>query len=339
VESALVALGQTPELAAAAAPYAQIMAAGLPFALGFYVMRNFATALGRPNAPLAVMLCAVPLNVVLDYGLIFGELGLPELGLYGAAIATSALNAFAFIAMLAIATFSRDFKPYRIWRRFHRADWARLAEIFRLGSSIGLTMVFEVALFAGSTLVIGHFGVAAVAAHNIAMNIPSITFMVPLGIAMAATVRVGYAVGARDRVGVRRAGLSALVIGSAFMLVCSVILAGLPRQIVGLYLDLADPANDAAVAHAVSFLYAVAAFQVLDGIQVIAAFALRGLKDVRAPMILAGISYWVIGFPLMLFLAFGLGWNGIGVWIALAGSLVAAAALLSARFLYMSARR
>jgi MATE family multidrug resistance protein len=182
----------------------------------------------------------------------------------------------------------------------------------------------------------GHFGTAALAAHQIAMNVPSITFMVPLGVAMAATVRVGYAKGAGDIDGARRAGLTALVMGSGFMLVCALILALMPRAITGLYLDLSDPANREAIAYAVSFLYVVAAFQIFDGIQVVAAFALRGLKDLRMPMLIAGFSYWGAGFPLALLLGFAIGWDGVGIWIGLAASLAIAAFLLTARFLHLS---
>jgi MATE family multidrug resistance protein len=338
-ERALIGLGQTPELARLAAPYAHILGLGLPFSLGFHVLRNFAAALGRPRAPLGIMFAAVLLNIALDYGLIFGRLGMPEMGMLGAAVATVLSNAFCFIALAALVSFAPDFRPYRIWRRFHRPDWPRLAETFRLGLSIGLTLIFETALFAASTLLMGRFGTAALAAHQIAMNVPSITFMVPLGIAMAATIRVGYAAGAGDIEGARRAGLTALMIGGAFMLACAFLFALMPHAIAGLYLDLGDPANRSAIAYTVSFLYVVAAFQIFDGIQVVAAFALRGLKDVRLPMLIAGLSYWGAGFPLALLFGFALGWEGVGVWIGLAASLALAALLLTARFLHLSAVR
>jgi MATE family multidrug resistance protein len=149
-EEALIALGQSPELARAAAPYTHILALGLPFSLCFSVLRNFVTALGRPRAPLVIIFATVLLNIVLDYGLIFGRLGMPELGLLGAGIATAIGHAFCFLALVAVVSFGRRFRPYRVWRRFHRPDWARLAEILRLGASIGLIKIFEAALFASS---------------------------------------------------------------------------------------------------------------------------------------------------------------------------------------------
>jgi multidrug resistance protein, MATE family len=335
-EPLLRALGQTPELAHLAAPYVQILAVGVPFSLGFFVLRNFATALSRPRAPLLVVGVAVLLNALLDYGLIFGHLGMPRLGMMGGAVATTTSNAFTFFALAGLVTFAPTFRPYRIWRRFHRADWTRLKEIFRLGGSIGLTMIFEIALFAGSTLLMGPFGTAAVAAHQIAMNVPSVTFMVPLGLAMAASVRVGLAAGAGDAAGVRRAGFAAIAIGMCYMSLSAIAIAGFPRAIASLYIDVDDPDNAATVRLAVSFLYVAAAFQVLDGVQVLASFALRGLKDVHVPMWLAGVSYWVIGLPLALLFGFGMGLQGLGVWLGLAASIVAAASLLLARFAWLS---
>jgi MATE family multidrug resistance protein len=338
-ESLLIGLGQSPDLARLAAPYVHVLAAGMPFSLGFHVLRNFVTALGRPRGPLIIMFSAVALNVVLDYGLIFGELGMPALGLFGAGLATAFCHFFCFAVLGLLVTFGGAYRRYRIWRRFHRPDWTRLAEVFRLGTSIGLTMIFETTLFLSSAFLIGQFGTAALAAHQIAINIPSITFMVPLGIAIAATVRVGYAAGRRDTDGVRRAGITALVMAGAFMLVCGLIIASVPRALIGLYLDRDLAADADAIAYGVSFLYAVAGFQVFDGVQVVAAFALRGLKDVRAPVIITALSYWGGGFPMAVTLGFVLGFEGAGVWWGMVIGLALAAIFLTARFVYLSSFR
>lgn len=336
-EAILLALGQSPALAAQAAPYTQLLALSLPFSLGFNVLRNFATALGHARAPLFIVGAAAFLNAFLAYTFIFGHFGVPRLELVGAALATTLSQIFMFGVMAAIATFGRDFRSFRIWRRLFRPDWPRLNEILRLGLSMGLTLILEVALFLSATLVIGFFGASAVAAHQIAMNVPSLTFMVPLGLAMAATVRVGRAAGAGDSEGVRRAGFTAIFVAMAFMLVSSLLIASFPRAITGLYIDVDDPANARATELAVQFLYVAAAFQVFDGIQVMAAFALRGLKDTHIPMWLAGISYWLVGFPLAVAFAFVWGLEGFGVWLGLATSLAAAALLMTIRFIYLSA--
>jgi MATE family multidrug resistance protein len=332
----LRALGQSPELAGMAAPYVQILALGIPFSLGFNVLRNFSTALSHPRAPLAVMGVAVLLNGLIDYALLFGHFGMPRLGLVGAAVSTTVCNIFTFAAMAALVSFAPAFRRFRVWRRFHRPDWPRLKEIYRLGFSIGLTMIFEIALFAGATLLMGPFGTAAVAAHQIAMNVPSITFMVPLGLANAATVRVGLAAGAGDRAGVRRAGFAAIALAAFFMALCGIVIASVPRAIVGLYLPVEAPANAAAAALAVTFLYVAAAFQVFDAIQVTASFSLRGLKDAHMPVILAGGSYWLVGFPLALCLGFVIHWQGFGIWLGLAASLAVAAAGMLTRFAHLS---
>ena len=335
-EPLLLALGQTPELARAAAPYVLVLSLGIPFTLAFNVLRNFSTALSHPRAPLVVIFCAAFLNAFLDYGLIFGHFGLPRLGMIGAAIATSSANAFSFAAMAGLVTFAPAFRRFRIWRRFHRPDWARLLEVYRLGASIDLTMIFEIALFAGATLMMGPFGTAAVAAHQIAMNVPSITFMVPLGLSMAATVRVGLAAGAGDKHAVRRAGFTAIALATLFMALCGIVIANFPRTIAGLYLPVDAPENARAAALTITFLYVAAAFQIFDAIQVTAAFALRGLKDARMPVILAGGSYWLVGFPLALFLGYGLDWQGFGIWLGLAASLAVAAITMLSRFAHLS---
>ncbi len=202
-----------------------------------------------------------------------------------------------------------------------------MREVYVLGLPIGLTMMFEACLFFSSNFFMGHFGLDYLAAHTIAMNVPSITFMVPLGIAMAATVRVGLAAGAGDSEAVRRAGWGAMLVATAFMTVTSAILAIWPFEIASLYLP-AVPANLPALLLAVTFLHVAAVFQIVDGLQVTAALSLRGLKDARAPMWIAGASYWLAGFPTCMLFAFGFGLKGFGIWIGLAFGLLVAAVLM-----------
>ncbi len=331
----LLMLEQAPQLAAAAGPYVQALGFGLPFAFGFAVLRNFVTALSRPRAPMIIVMLMVGTNVLGNYVLIFGHFGLPALGLLGSGISSALTNAFGFFALLSVALASPAFRPYRILRRFFRPDWGKLAQIFRLGISIGLATVFEVMLFSISTLMMGRFGEASLAAHQIAMNVPSITFMVPLGIGMAGSVRVALSAGRGDPDGVRRAGLTAIVLGAGFMALCGIVLAAFPRQIASLYLP-DTPANAGAFALTVIYLRVAAGFQLFDGIQVIAIYALRGLKDAHVPMWLAAGSYWLVGFPLAALLGFDTALQGLGIWIGLAVSLAFAAAAMFLRFAYLS---
>ncbi|HXL98655.1 MAG TPA: MATE family efflux transporter [Rhizomicrobium sp.] len=334
----LLLLGQKPELAAGAGQFVRVLCWGLPFSLGYQVLRNFSTALSKPNASLIVMVLAIGFNAVGDYALIFGHFGAPKMGIVGAGLASASSYAFSFLTMICVVWLTPGLRKYRIFRRFHRPHAEKIAEVFRLGMPIGMTMIFEAMLFNSATLVMGTFGTASVAAHMIALNVPSITFMVPLGIGMAATVRVGLAAGAGDGEAVRRAGYSAMLMGVAFMALTGVLLWLFPERIANLYFGDAV-ANAEVITLAVVFLRVAAVFQIVDGLQVVGALSLRGLKDARAPMWIAGGSYWLAGAPVCLLLAFGFHMRGLGIWIGLAFGLLIAAITMCWRFWYLSRDR
>ncbi|MGH6871626.1 MAG: MATE family efflux transporter [Rhizomicrobium sp.] len=334
----LILLGQKPVLAQGAGDFVRMLCWGLPFSLFYQVLRNFSTALSRPHASLIVMVVAIFFNATGDYALIFGHFGAPAMGLSGSGLASACSYTFSFLAMATVVWLTPSLRKYRIFRRFRRVHLEKLAEVFRLGLPIGMTMLFEAMLFNTATLIMGTFGTASVAAHQIALNVPSITFMVPLGIGMAATVRVGLAAGARDGAAVRRAGYAAIAMGAAFMALMAVLLWVFPDRIAALYFG--DPqANAGVIVLAVLFLHVAAVFQIVDGIQVVGALSLRGLKDARAPMWIAGASYWLAGFPVCALLAFGFHMKGFGIWIGLAFGLLVAAAAMCARFWYLSRDR
>jgi MATE family multidrug resistance protein len=332
-------LGQNPALIAAAEPYVHAAMWGFVPALWFVILRNFIAALERPRAGMVIMFIGVAFNALADYALIFGALGLPALGLTGAGIATALTNVLLFLGLLGYVQLDRQFRRYQILGRFWRPDWVRFYEIFRIGLPIGITLVMEIGLFAGAGFAMGWIGTVELAAHQIALQCAAVTFMVPLGLAQAATVRVGLAAGAGDPPGVLRAGVASLVIGGLFMAAMAVVMWTVPEAIVGLFLDAGDPANARVVSTAVMFLMVAAIFQIFDGGQVIGAGALRGLKDTRWPMVFAAIAYWAIGGSLALGLAFGAGLNGLGVWIGLAVALAVAAALMIGRFLTLQRGR
>ncbi|MGH7009510.1 MAG: MATE family efflux transporter [Caulobacteraceae bacterium] len=333
----LLALHQEPDLAAGAGRFVAMLSFGLPFSLAFYVLRNFVTAVERPRATLYVTAGWIAWNALADWGLIFGHFGFPRLGITGAGLATSSSAVFSLLAMLAVIAFDKRLAAFRIFRRFWRLRAASLAEVLRLGMPIGLQMIFEAMFFNAMTLVMGTFGAAPVAANQIAMSVASITFMVPLGIGLAATVRVGLAAGREDIAGSRRAGLTALALGIGFMAVSGATLLLLPRQISSLYFGGAAARGAGEVIRlSALFLQIAAAFQIFDAVQVIAGLSLRGLKDARMPMILAGASYWLVGAPTGFGLAYGAHLQGVGVWLGFVAGLFVAAALLSGRFLAMS---
>jgi MATE family multidrug resistance protein len=329
---------QDPELIAAAEPYVHAAMWGFVPGLWFVVLRNFIASLERPRAGMVVTFFAVGFNALADYGLIFGAFGLPALGLRGAGIATALTNACMFVGLLGYILIDRQFRRFQIFGRLWRPDWARFREIFRIGLPIGVTLVMEVGLFATAGFLIGLIGAAELAAHQIALQCASVTFMVPLGLAQAATVRVGLAAGAGDARGSLRAGSAALVMGGLFMLAMALVMWSVPEAVAGLFIDAGDPANAPVVHAAVTFLAVAALFQIFDGGQVIGAGALRGLKDTRWPMAIAGLAYWIVGIGLATGLGFGAGWGGLGIWIGLAAALAVAALLMVARFVLLQRR-
>lgn len=332
----LVFLHQDPQLARDAGRFVSLLSIGLPFSLAYMVLRNFATSLGRPRAGLWVAGATIAFNAIAGWTLIFGHFGAPRLGIVGSGLATSASAVFSCVTMVVIINLDREMRAYRMFRRFVRPVSPKLAEVFRLGLPIGVTMIFEAMLFNSMTLVMGTFGTTALAAHQVALNVASITFMVPLGIGMASTVRVGLAAGGGDLAAARRAGLTAFSIGVAFILVCGAVMALFGRSIAGLYLGGAGRPDEAVLGLAAQYLTVAAAFQLFDALQVMGAQALRGLKDARMPMILAGASYWLIGAPVCLYLALGLHMKGLGIWIGFAVCLAAAAVGMCLRFLTLT---
>ena len=334
----LEAIGQDPDLIAGAEAYTHAAMWGLVPGLWFIVLRNFTAALERPRPALVITLIGIAVNAVADYVLIFGAFGVPAYGLVGAGAATAVSAGFLFVGLLAVVLLDRRMRRYYILGRFWRPDWRRFRDVFNLGLPIAITLTFEVSLFALAAQIMGLIGVAQLAAHQIAIQIASVTFMVPMGLGQAATVRVGLAVGRGDTPGILRAGLLALGLGVGFMALMALVMVTLPRALTGLFLDVALPANAAVVEFAVTFLIIAALFQIVDGGQAIGAGALRGLKDTRWPMVFAGVGYWLIGLGGGIGLAFGLDMGGIGIWYGLAAGLAFTAALMIGRFLLLHRR-
>jgi MATE family multidrug resistance protein len=331
-EPIMLALGQEPHLAKEAARYLRTLEWGvLPF-LAFVVLRNFISALERPLAAMWVGLAAIPVNAGVVYWLMFGGLGVPPLGLVGAGIGTTFTNTLMFAALAAIVSLNRRFRRYFLFGRFWRSDWRRFGEVWRLGLPIALSLSFEVTVFNAAAFLMGLIGADALAAHAIAIQLASLVFMVPLGLGMAATVRVGLAFGARDPAGIARAGWTAfaLSIGYAGATMAVLILAG--RPLTSIFLDGTAPGNQAAFGLAVTFLIYAGLFQFFDAGQAAANGMLRGLGDTRVPMIYAAIGYWGIGMPVAVLLGFRTDLAGSGIWIGLAAGLAVVSLLMTLRW-------
>lgn len=299
---------------------------------GFTTLRNFIAALERPVWGLVIMLAAIPINVVAGWALIFGHLGLPALGLFGAGLASTLSSCFLFFGLLAVILIDRRFRRYRLMGRFWTRDRDRRRQVWALGLPIAVTLGFETTVFNASAFLMGLIGRDSLAAHAVAIQIAALVFMVPMGVGQAATVRVGVAYGRRDHAAIGRAGWLALILGTGFACCAALLLIIAPRLVVSIFLDVADPANARTAALAVSFLAIAALFQLADSAQAVGAGVLRGLQDTRMPMIFALVGYWVVGIGVGAVLAFQFDLAGFGIWIGLACGLSVVAALLIGRW-------
>jgi len=327
-----LAIGQDPEVTMLAESY---MFAGfwmLYPALGIMVVRSFLSAFAATRVILVVTVIGVLVNAVLAYTLIFGHFGFPRLELRGAAIATGLVNVVMFFALLGYTLTHRKLKRFHILARFIKPDWPRFREIIKVGLPIGLTVAAEVGLFSVAAILMGRLGTNETAAHAVALQLASTAFMVPLGLGMAATVRVGLAYGRGDTEGVRLAGWTAIVMGTGFMALTAALFLAIPQALVTIFLDRSDPANATALLLAATYLGIAGIFQLVDGAQVVAAHSLRGLSDTRTPMLLAIFGYWFVGLPTAYVLGFVFDLRGIGVWLGLATGLAFVAILLVSRF-------
>jgi MATE family multidrug resistance protein len=322
------ATGQEPQIAALATGYMNVLLWSAPMMIVAGVLRNFVATLGRPLFATVITALGIGVNALGNYAFIFGNLGAPEMGLPGAAVATF-ITSVAIVAMYAVAIrLDPRLHRYRIMGFFWRPDWRRFKDIVRIGTPIAVTVLAEAGVFGAAAFLMGRIGGLELAAHTVALNLAAFAFQVPFGVGQAATIRVGYFFGARDALGMGRAGWCGVVMGTGFMAMTALAMLLVPRSLLALYLDVSEPANAALVEVAIGFLAIAAAFQLSDGVQAVAAGALRGLTDTRVPMWIAVFSYWVPGFGLAAGLGLLTPLAGTGVWIGLATGLTFAAVLL-----------
>lgn len=331
-EAIYLALGQEPQLAKDAATMISTLKWNIwPF-LSIVVLRCFFSAKQNTVWTMVVGFIGVAANAVLNYGLILGKFGFPALGLWGAGLGTTIVNFLMVGLMITVLLVHRDFRRYRLFGNFWRADWQRMRGLISLGAPIALTMGFEVTVFSAATFLMGLFGTTAVAAHSVALQIASLTFMVPLGLAQATTVQVGIGYGRKDPLAMARSGWTGFAMGVGFMSVMAIVMLLIPGSLVGVFVDAGKPENKDVFNIAIGFLAVAALFQVFDGAQVMGAAMLRGLHDTRVPMVFAMIGYWPLGLGVGAALAFGSGLKGLGIWIGLALGLAIVAVLMLIRW-------
>lgn len=328
----LGALGQDPDVARLGGGYLSIVGLGMAPALLVMVLKSYLAALGRTQVVLWITVAAVFVNAGANWLLIFGNLGFPELGARGAAVASVIVQVITLLAMLAYATLLPSLRHYQLLVRFWRPDWVALKQVNALGLPIGLAMLAETGLFAASAVMMGWLGKLSLAAHSIALEITAVFFMVHLGLANAATVLVGRAKGRGDPVALRAVARASVILSLGFAFATMLIYWLFAEQMVGLFLRPDDPERHLIVPVGITLLMVAALFQLADAGQAMAMGFLRGIHDTKQPMVIAAVSYWLVGLPASYGLGFVAGMGGVGIWFGLVCGLTAAAVALHWRF-------
>lgn len=327
-----LATGQSAQLAAHAGGFLGILKWAMIPLIAANVMRTFVSTLGRPVFATVITALSIGVNAAGNYALVFGHWGAPALGLTGSGIASVITACSTLLAYGAVIALDRRLRRYHILGRWWRVEMVRLGEILRLGLPIFSTVLAEAGLFGAAAFLMGRIGETELAAHAVALQVAAFTFQIPMGLAQAATIRVGYHYGARDVAAMGRAGWAGIVTGLAIACVSSSAMLFMPRTILSAYVDVEAPVNAAMVALAVHYLWVAAAFQLADAAQAVAQGALRGLQDTRWPMTIALLGYWLPGFGTASVLGLTTPLRGVGVWIGLATGLLVVAVLLAVRW-------
>jgi len=302
--------GIAPDVLTLTVPYTTAVGASVLPVLLYTALRRYLQAINRVRAVMIALVSANLVNAAANWVLIFGRLGAPALGVRGAGLATVISMSYLALFLAGVVWLNeREQGPGRtavVWR----FDPARLRRLLALGLPAATHVTVELSVFALVTALAGRLDAASLAAHQIALTLASVTFMVPLGISSAAAVRVGHALGRADQDGAIRAGWTAIVLGAGFMLAAAAAFVVLPRRLLRVFTD--DPD---VIAIGVTLLALAALFQLFDGIQVVATGALRGLGDTRNPLIWNLVGHWLIGLPAGYYLCFARGWGASGLWV------------------------
>ncbi len=325
-----------PEVAKPAAQYMMALAPGWPFAMGIWALRNFLAAIEKTKVPLILVSITVLINAALNALLIFGLWGFPRLELVGAGMASSISLFLSFLMFAAYCYWDKDAREYQIFENFFRPHWTRFREVVRLGWPISMTTVFEGMLFNACVFLMAFIGTTEVAAYQVALNAAAMAFMLPFGFAMGGAVRVGLAAGANNPAAIRRVGLATISIAIVLIMMFAALITFAPEWVADLYLSASGKNNEQVRVLVLAFLPIAAAFMLFDAIQVAANQLLRGLKDVKVPMWMCGISYWAVGFPVAWYLGLKTDYGAVGVWYGLLAGLIVASILLGARFYWMA---
>lgn len=333
LEPLLMVLGVEPTIIPITGDYLRALSWGMFPVFIFMGLRLFSEGIARTRPILLVSVLALVVNIIANYALIFGHWGFPVWGAFGCGAATAIGMWAGLAAMLGILWVDDRYRLYALFQHWDWPNWRELQPLLLLGLPIGIGLFLETGVFAAVALLLGTIGATAAAAHQVALNVAAMTFMVPLGLSMATTVRVGQALGRHDPQAARFSGLVGIGLCGFFMALMAVTIALARHEIANWYTR-----DTAVVTLAASLLQLAALFQISDGLQVGALGALRGLKDTRLPMLIIIVAYWILAFPLGWLL--GIRWQlgPVGPWIGLIVGLSSAAILLNLRFWQLSAR-
>lgn len=300
---------------------------GAPALTCYFALRGLSEGLSMTRPSMIFSLGGLAVLAPVGYVFMFGKLGLPPQGARGCGIATATVLWLEMLGFLTYVMRHRNYRGLNLFERFEWPHWQRIGALLHIGLPMAVTLLAEAGLFVATALLIGTMGEDVVASHQVAINVASVFFMIPLGVAMAITVRVGNAVGRNDERGVRYAGFCGIALALLTQLLSAGLMLGLPHAIASLYTD-----NTRVIALAAQLLVLAGLFQFSDGIQVASNGALRGLKDTRVPMAITLFAYWGVGMPVGWWLAFRHGYGARGMWMGLIAGLTVAAVLLFTRF-------
>jgi len=330
--SALAMTGQDPQVAVYAEHYLHAAAWSIVPYLLFVVLRSFLAALSRAGSIMVITVIAIGVNALLTYGLVFGELAMPALGVAGAGWATT-ITVWLMFAALAIYTFaSAHFRHFRLYAGGLRVDAPVFKSILRLGAPVAGISLLESGMFVAAAIFMGVLGASWLAANQIMFNVLATGFVIALAVGEACGVRVAHGVGSGSPRDVRAAAMTGVGLGIVIMMISVSVLWLFPRQIVSVFLDVGDTGNADVVAYAVVLAGIAAVFQLFDGIQVTAIGALRGLGDTRSALYWNFIGYWLIALPLGYLLCFRYGYGALGLWIGFCAGLMVCGVALAYRW-------
>ncbi|NRA88202.1 MAG: MATE family efflux transporter [Rhizobiales bacterium] len=333
-ETIFVILKQSKESSALGAGYLNYASWSLFPILLMVAFRSFLSGHNDTKIILLITIIGFFLNLVGNAAFMFGQWGAPRMELEGAGLVTSFVQLISTTLVILYIIFGKKYKHYEIFVRFWRPDWDKFQEILRVGVPIGFTVMSEVGLFSAAYFLMGMLSTEETAAHAVALQIASITFMIPFGLSFATTVRVGLAYGQGSKIAIYYSAWVSIILSFVLMLFTCAAFILLPEIFVHLFLDPNLEKNVTAIGLAISYLAIAGIFQLVDGVQVTCAAALRGLSDTKTPMYIALVGYWLFGFPISYLLAFTFELRGVGVWIGLAASLAFVAVGLLIRFIY-----